>query len=1299
MRIQGAAGVKARPATRPAHIADKALFPFSNPMPNLVYPQPLGYTTSADYSEGIVAADFNGDGKLDLAVGSQCDTVASPCPTVGVVSIFLSNGDGTFQPAVTYPALGGGTSFLAAADFNADGKMDLVAVDGCHDASCDGAVSVFYGNGDGTLQTSVDYGTGTYGAESVAVGDLNHDGRPDFVVLSGAGLVGGHLSCSSVFTTFLNNGDGTFSGFNQVNNGVCGETYYQMAMADFNRDGNLDMAFSGVDPSSAESIMRIWLGDGSGTFASAGAFGVANHGPYSITTGDYNRDGIADLAFINSTADPTGMTPGAVYVWIGDGAGGFTYVASYVLDISVAQVTTADVNQDGNPDLIADSYQGTLSVLLGQGNGYFAAPVPYLVGDYPYQATAGDWNGDAKPDIAVVDQCADDNCLSRTGVVSLLTGNGDGTLQAPLDFRSLGNYGAKAAVVADVNGDGKPDMLVANEAVAYNNFTNGTLGVMLGNGDGTFQAAQTFASGGRYTYSVAVGDVNGDGKPDAVLANTSSSTGYGDLAVLLGNDDGTFQAAQTFSSGGFYPAAVAVADVNGDGKPDLVSANYCTSSSDCSGSIGILPGNGDGTFQPAVSLASGGVNAFSIQVADVNGDSKPDLIVANACNSQSDCSNGNVAVLMGNGDGTFQPAQTYLSGGSSTVYARVADVNADGKLDLIAANECSSSSSCNNGTIGVLLGNGDGTFQPAQPYGTGAYAALGLAVADVNGDGKPDVFAANYYCYATPCAGATASLLLGNGDGTFQSAQLYGLPFRYASAAALADVDRDGRMDAIVGAETVFVPFDNRVEVFRNQSGTPAATTTTVTSSLTSFTAYQPLALTAQASSTLNGTYSGTFNFTDNGAPIGSAAANSSGQGTLIVSTLGAGAHFIVGYYSGDSTFAPSNSLGIHLTGSQATSTTSVSASPNPSAQLQQVTLTATITPQYSGAATGTVTFTDGATTLGISAVSGNAATLTTALAGAGAHNITAQYGGDGNLLGSTSGVYAQTVAKASTTTSLTSSANPAAINQAVTYTATVAGQYGGTVTGTVTFMDGSTVLATVAVAGNQAGASASYTKLGTHTITATYNGDANYTTSTSPAFSEYIKTLPVTSKTVVVTSLSPSLINQPVTFTATVTSSFGNIPDGETVNFLDGTTQIGTGATSGGMAMFTTSALSAKTHTIKASYVGDSSFKASTGTVSQTVTLYSTTTALVSNLNPSLSGQPVTFTATVTTAAPSVATGKVTFKDGTKSLGTVTLDINGVATLTKSTLTVGSHSITATYNGDTLSGKSTSNTVVQVVN
>jgi hypothetical protein len=727
-------------------------------------------------------------------------------------------------------------------------------------------------------------------------------------------------------------------------------------------------------------------------------------------------------------------------------------------------------------------------------------------------------------------------------------------------------------VVADVNGDGKPDLLVP---------TTGGASVLLGNGDGTFQAAVTYSSGGVRPVSLVVGDLNGDGKLDIAVANFDSNT----VGVLLGNGDGTFQPAVTYSSntsGGSCVNSVAIADVNGDKRPDLVVANWCGNA--FSQTVGVLLGNGDGTFQAATSYASGGVVTESVVVADINHDGRPDLIVVNFWASFQNPYNSTVGVLLGNGDGTFQPVVPYDSGGAWALSVAVADVNGDGKPDLAVANS-------NQGTVGVLLGNGDGTFQAAVSYSLGGLGAGWVAIADVNGDNKPDLAVAS--CGTSSCSSAVG-VMLGNGDGSFQAAVSYGSGGIGAASVAIADVNHDTRPDLMV------------------------------------------------------------------------ATCEDAGCGTGAVGVL------------------------LHV--GAVPTTTAVVSSLNPSVFGQLISFTATVS-SGSGTPKGTVIFFDGSTSLGSATLVNGSVSISTSALGAGSRSITAVYQGSLKFNSSASVQLAQVVNPATTTTSLTSSLNPAAVNQLVTYTATVDSQYGGVLTGTVMFQDGGVTVTTVTLAGNHATYTTRYKTASAHSITATYSGDANNGGSTSSTLVEYIQALTKTSLT---TSGSPSFVGQPVTFTATVTSKFGNIPDGELVTFYDGVTTIGTGATASGVATFTTSSLSAKTHTIKAKYPGDAIFKPSYGSVMQVVEKYPTTTSLTSSPNPSQFGQAVTFTAQVTSTGPA-PTGKVKFLDGTLTIGSATLS-GGVAKLTKSTLAVGTHPVTAQYLGDAVSDKSTSSVVNQVV-
>jgi hypothetical protein len=761
---------------------------------------------------------------------------------------------------------------------------------------------------------------------------------------------------------------------------------------------------------------------------------------------------------------------------------------------------------------------------------------------------------------------------------------------------------ATAVALGDVNLDGKLDLVVANflcYGCGPKNYSP-TVSVLLGNGDGTFQPAVVYSAGANQsgTLSVAIADVNGDGKPDVVVTTeTNLSEGDGSAAVLLGNGDGTFQPAVNYDSGGYGTVSAAVADLNGNGKLDLIVANGCGGGIDCSTAVGILLGNGDGTFQPVTTYGSTVGGAASVAVGDVNGDGEPDLLVAYAWDC-ADCQTGSTAVLLNNGDGTFYPGASYPQVGGG--FVTVADVNRDGKLDLLVTAACPNGGECDSGTVGVLLGNGDGTFQPQVLYDSGGSQASSVVVADINGDGNPDLLVTNgcpYFSY-TNCEIGTLGVLLGNGDGTFQTVITFPTGAVYASSVAGGDVNGDGRVDAVVAnmCGNSACNEEGGVSVFLNDTGPHHSTSTTLTSSANPSLAGIPVTFTARVSS---------------------------GSGTV----------------------------------------------------------------------SGTVVFFDGSTSIGSAVLSSGIASITISSLAVGSHSITAAYQVSLKYSGSTSAPLTQIVNLATTTTVLSSSQNPAGVHQEVVYSATVTTQDGGSASGTVTFQDGGATIAVVTLSRNQAACTEFYKTVGIHAMTATYSGDGDNSASTSATLTEDIDGV---SKTKLTTSQSPSFVGQPVTFTATVTSPYGAIPDGELVTFYDPSTAIGTGTTVSGVATFTTSSLPAKTYSIKGTYAGDAMFKPSSGTVKQVVDKYPTTTTLTSSPNPSDDGQAVTLTATVTSAGPT-PTGKVDFRDGTKSLGTRTLT-SAVATLTTSKLAVGAHPITAEYLGDANSGVSTSPVLDQVV-
>jgi len=497
--------------------------------------------------------------------------------------------------------------------------------------------------------------------------------------------------------------------------------------------------------------------------------------PLSTSTDDLNGDGILDLVVPNASH-------GDVSVLLGNGDGTFRPQARFAVGRFPYSVAIGDVNRDGRPDLVtANAASDDVSVLLGNGDGTFRPQSRFAAGRGNYSSVAiGDVNRDGRPDLITVD----------VEGVAVLLGNGDGTFQPPAYFAA--GIDPISVVIGDLNGDGKPDLVTANDS--YDDVS-----VLLGNGDGTFQPQARFPVGdhppfrvANHPSSVAIGDVNGDGKPDLVTANEYSN----EVSVLLGNGDGTFQPPAHFAvAAGGRPLSVAIGDVNGDGKPDLVTANSYT------GDMSVLLGNGDGTFRPPTNFAAGDHNPFSspiwVAIGDVNRDGRPDLITVEAGDQA-------VSVLLGNGDGTFRP-QARLVAGDAPESMAIGDINGDGKPDLITANKVS-------GDVSVLLGDGDGTFQPQARFAVGS-SPQSVAIGDVNGDGRPDLVTAN-------AASDDVSVLLGNGDGTFRPQARFAVG-RFSFSVAIGDVNGDGKPDLVTASaasDDVSVLLGNGDGTFRPQA-------------------------------------------------------------------------------------------------------------------------------------------------------------------------------------------------------------------------------------------------------------------------------------------------------------------------------------------------------------------------------------------------------------------------------------------------------------------------------------------------
>ena len=360
-------------------------------------------------------------------------------------------------------------------------------------------------------------------------------------------------------------------------------------------------------------------------------------------------------------------------------------------------------------------------------------------------------------------------CLRSLQLPLLLATSSTALAQQAATFGAVTTYGtggsrASGLAVADVNGDGKPDLLTLSTI-------SNTVSVLLGTGTGSFGAVTTFSTGvNSRPLSLVVADVNGDGKADVLTANSYTDA----VGVLLGTGTGSFGAVIMFSTGVFtQPYDLAVADVNGDGKADVLTANWGTNSA------GVLLGTGTGSFGTAT-IYSTGANSlpYNIAVADVNGDGKPDLLTANSTSSTA-------GVLLGTGTGSFGAVTAFGTGTNSYPHGiAVADVNGDRKLDLLTANT--------NSTAGVLLGTGTGSFGAATTFSTGSSSQSNdIAVADVNGDGQPDLLTANFNTNS-------AGVLLGTGTGSFGAVTQFSMGgSSLPSGIVAADVNGDGKPDLL----------------------------------------------------------------------------------------------------------------------------------------------------------------------------------------------------------------------------------------------------------------------------------------------------------------------------------------------------------------------------------------------------------------------------------------------------------------------------------------------------------------------
>lgn len=527
----------------------------------------------------LAGGDVNGDGKVDLIT---CNNNYSNA----VITALVSKGDGTFTQVQSQAPANAGA--LAVGDFNGDGNLDALIM-----ANNGDSLSLSFGNGDGTFQSPVSIPNAPYSfnSQAVLVGDVNHDRKLD-IVLPGLWVM-------------LGNGDGTFQ--NPV---VSPANASPTVVFDINGDGQPDVVCISASSYNGSPGMIVMLsGNGDGTFMDTRnvALASSSYSPGAGVAADFNGDGKLDLAVSES-----GYPNGQVSVELGKGNGRFgqPIVSPLSSTAGTSFMLAADFNGDHKLDLLVLDSGSGFQVLLGNGDGTFGTPVDTPL-TYPiYWLAAGDFNRDGKADLAITVN------NSSSSYLNIYLSNGDGTFTLGQQYSVYPNSYVTAA---DVNGDGKPD-LVVDAVSTYGSAYN--LLVFLGNGDGTFRGP-VFGPSVYYSSQTVVADFNGDGKPDiAVLTSASSSSA---IAFLAGNGDGTFVLHGYSDVGVSLSGPLSAGDFTGDGNLDLVASSGCCGS----GGPGILPGYGDGTFGSPLEydFSGNGSHGASAIAGDFNSDGVSDLAI------------------------------------------------------------------------------------------------------------------------------------------------------------------------------------------------------------------------------------------------------------------------------------------------------------------------------------------------------------------------------------------------------------------------------------------------------------------------------------------------------------------------------------------------------------------------------------------------------------------------------------------------------------------------------------------------
>jgi hypothetical protein len=937
---------------------------------------------NGSYPAEAFLADLNDDGHPDLvALG----------PTGGTVTVYLGKGDGTFATGVNYSLLYGPGNMLLI-DLDGDGHLDIVAeVMAEVNSQLVPQIQFLHGNGDGTfapatpIVSSLPAPAGTL----IDVADYNGDGILDLVVTDQVGV-----------GVLLGKGNLTYSPMASYLAGPTGYGSPNIAFVNFTSSGHRDIAM-GVEGGIVELLNK-----GDGTFASAPFYDLGNTvGAAAIA--DFNGDGNPDIAITVPAEFPR--------VLLGKGDGTFQLEAdqntSYGTNNPASSIAAADFTGRHVADLAASSSGGPVSfatpeVMFGKGDGTFAVPLAEDSGS----TEIADFTGDGRSDM-----------VSANGSnITVLLGQANGAFASVTTPLRTPTYSNAVTAIGDLNGDGKPDLIIGTQT-------------WLGNGDGTFTYKDTFdlSAVGNYESSTfgsaAIADLNGDGKTDLVLSGVSNVQA---LIILYGNGDGTFQSPVLLPVSHNY-SAITFADVNGDGKPDLIL-------NDTAG-IAVILNLGQGKFAPEEHYVGGGAIA-TVTVADLNHDGYPDIVVTNGQGN----SGSTVAILL-NQQTVSQP------GGPMPLGSLILSPEPSADRQPFQATLTLASPTSGGATpTGVVTFSVDGAFSTDVTLNAGVASFSGpdnlspgthTISAAYNGDNNyhfapylalhtvnSPVYTTSTALTATPTNVLTSQTVhmqatvtaVGNtpigyvtfldGRQTLAAVQLNSSGIAYFDTALLAT----GTHSIVAQYDGYALQSSNNPEVFSSSASAPATVTvsdiptvTTISASSASPASGTVLTLTATVSSTV-GTPFGGVTFFDGTAQLGTSSLDG-GQATFSSASLATGQHAFTAVYSANTTWAGSTSqrqsVNVQAVSGRLFRTfTSVSAAPSSSGQGLRV---AALVSSAATVPQGTVTFLMDGTVLGsaLADQNGDVTLLSTAAPASGQHQFWASYRG--------SAVYAPSVSPA----------------------------------------------------------------------------------------------------------------------------------------------------------------------------------------------------------------------------------------------------------------------------------------------